>query len=94
MDAKFFGAFLDSTGVTLVNKMCSKKQQFKSTSLDISTATVEQGLEMEFLCHTVFDHNIAEWVVALTEDNFRNYNYKAPGVFSTPRKKFYPPPKV
>lgn len=94
MDAKFFGAFLDSSGVTLVNKMCSKKPLLSNAAEDISTATIDQGLEMDFLCHSVFDHQLADWGVALTEDNFRKYNYQTPGIFSTPREKFYPPPKV
>ena len=94
MDAKFLGAFLDSNGVTLVNKMCSKKPQLSNTSEDISTATLDQGLEMDFLCHTVFDHKIADWGMAISEDNFRQYKYMTPGLFSTPREKFYPPPKA
>lgn len=93
MDTKFFGAFLDSSGVTLVNKMCSKPQ-LSPAAEDISTVTLNQGLEMDFLCHTVFDHQIAEWTVSLTKDNFRKYTYQTPGIFSPPRDKFYPPPKV
>ena len=93
MDANFFGVFLDSSGVTLVNRMCSKKPLLTVASDDISTAKVNQGLEMDFLCHTIFDHQLGEWVVALTEDNFRKHNYQTPGLFSTPREKFYPPPK-
>ncbi|MFD0976000.1 hypothetical protein [Salinimicrobium gaetbulicola] len=94
VDSKGFGALLDSSGMTLVNKMCSKKLPNNKTSEDLSTDTVIQGLEMDFLCHTAFDHNITEWGVTMTEDNFREYNYQTPGVFSSLQKKFYPPPKV
>ncbi|SDL32097.1 hypothetical protein SAMN04488034_103184 [Salinimicrobium catena] len=93
MDAKFYGTFLESKGVTMVNKMCSKPQ-LKTAKEDIAPASLNQGLEMEFLCHTVFDQTIAEWAVALNEDNFREYSYQTPGLFRTPRDKFYPPPKV
>lgn len=94
IDSKAFGAILDSSGVTMVNKMCSKKLLNNKTSKDLTTKTVNQSLEMDFLCHTVFDHNITEWIVTLTEDNFRKYNYQTPGNFSTLQEKFYPPPKV
>ena len=94
VDAKFLDAFLDSSGVTLVNKRCSKKSLLSNATQDISTATVDQRLEMDFLCHTVFDHQLTDWDVALTLNNFRKYNYQTPGIFSTPREKFYPPPKV
>lgn len=94
MDAKFFSSFLDSSGMTLVNKLCHKKSLLNNNSKDISTATASQVFEIDFLCHTVFDHKIAEWVWRLPEGNFQKYNYQTPGIFSTPREKFYPPPKV
>lgn len=94
MDAKFLGVFLDSNGVTLVNKMCKKKSHLSNASEDVSTATLDQSLEMDFLCHTVFDHKIAQWGMVLSEVNFRQYQYTTPGLFSTPREKFYPPPKA
>lgn len=94
VDANFFGLFMESSGVTLVNKMCPKKQLLKSTSEKLSAASASQGFEMSFLCHTVFDQKIAAWNSVTTEDNFQQYIYQAPGIFSTPREKFYPPPKA
>lgn len=94
MDAKFFGVFHDSSEVTLVNKLCHKKSLFSNKAEKVDTASANQIFEFDYLCHTVFDHKIAEWIWIMPEDNFRKYNYQTPGIFSTPREKFYPPPKV
>ena len=93
IDAKLFGVLLDNTGISLVNKRCAKPKLTPASEV-ISTASFDQGLEMDFLCHSVFDQNLAEWTVAVIEDNFREYSYQSPGLFPTPRDKFYPPPKV
>ncbi|GAB2775830.1 hypothetical protein [Salinimicrobium soli] len=94
IDARLFSVFQNSSEVTLVNKLCHKKSVISNTAEKIATASAHQIFEFDYLCHTVFDHKIAEWVWVLQEDNFRKYNYQTPGIFSTPREKFYPPPKV
>ena len=94
VDAGFLEFFLHTSGVTLVNKTCPKKQLMKKASEAVSSAKADQELEMNFLCHTVFDQRITALQKSFTADNFQKYNYQAPEIFSTPREKFYPPPKA
>lgn len=94
VDAKFLGSLLNSTGVTLVNKNCHKKSLLSGNSDEVSTPDSRQVLKMDLLCHSAFDHSIAEWLAPPIEDNFLKYKYQTPGIFPTPPEKFYPPPKV
>ncbi|MGB7843459.1 MAG: hypothetical protein WBL21_11745 [Salinimicrobium sp.] len=94
MDFQFFGFYLEGSGVTVVNKTCPKKPQLNKTSEELSTAAVGRVLQVDFLCHTFFDHQVAEWVPTLPEDNFRKYQYQTPEIFPTHLEKLYPPPKV
>jgi hypothetical protein len=94
VDTNSFELLLSSSGVTMVNKMCPKKQLLKNASEKLSPETAAQEVEMNFLCHTVFDHETTEWKIAMTGENFQQYTYQAPGIFSPPTEKFYPPPKA
>lgn len=93
MDSQF-GIFLEDSGVTVVNKTCYKKSDLQNASEELTTANVGHVLQVDFLCHTFFDHSIAEWTPALIENNFRNYKYQTPEIIPTHLEKLYPPPKV
>lgn len=88
------GIFLEDSGVTVVNKTCYKKSALPNSSEELTTANFGQVLQVDFLCHTFFDHTIAEWTPTLPENNFRNYKYQTPEFFPTHLEKMYPPPKV
>lgn len=94
MDAKIFSVILNSSEVTLVNKLCPKKQFQAEASKEFATANLASFFEYHHLCHTVFDIKISHTSEQLTENNFRRYNYKEPADLSTPGEKFYPPPRT
>lgn len=94
MDAKFLGMVFDTSEVTLVNKLCPKKQLQTDSTGEYNTDSISPSFEIDYLCHTAFNIQLDEFSQALTEDNFKKYSYRAPGNFSIPGEKFYPPPKA
>lgn len=94
IDAKFLGVIFNASEVTLVNKMCYKKH-LHNHSPDVFTQTdIDSHFEYDYLCQVAFDFKPGEDVKTITENNFKEHNYRAPGTFSITRDKFYPPPKV
>lgn len=93
IDSNFFELLMNSSEVTVVNKMCPKKQLLKNSSDKISISSKGEGIEMNFLCHSLFDHEIMGWESITAQNNFQTYSYRSPRIFSPPGDKFYPPPK-
>ncbi len=94
MDAKFLGMILNSSEVTLVNKLCPKKQLQTNSVEEYSTDSFTPSFEIDYLCHGVFDIQLQNSSEVIAENNFRQYTYRDPGNFSVPGDKFYPPPKA
>ena len=94
LDAKLPGLILDASGITLVNKLCPKKQIQTDSPTEFSTDNISPGFEIDYLCNTAVDIESARSPIAHTESNFRKYSYEVPGKFSVPDDKFYPPPKA
>ena len=94
MDAKIFSVLLDPSEVTVVNKLCPKKQFQAGASKEFAAANLASVFEYQHLCQTVFDIKISHTSEQPTENNFRRYNYKEPADLSTPGEKFYPPPRA
>lgn len=94
IDARFLGIIFDTSEVMLVNKLCPKKQLHQDTSQKFATDNVTPSFEIDYLCNVVFDIQVDDSSEALPENNFKKYSYRAPGNFSIPGDKFYPPPKA
>ncbi len=94
MDAKFLGMVFDTSEVMLVNKLCPKKQLQTKSPQEYATNDFAPSFEIDYLCHSAFDIQIDYSLEALSENNFKKYSYRAPGIFSIPGDKFYPPPKA
>ncbi|MFD2519187.1 hypothetical protein ACFSTG_14860 [Salinimicrobium flavum] len=95
VDARIFMILMDSVGVSLVNDRCEKPLfSDQSDATDIAEAVMIPSLEMDFLCHTLFDLRIMEWPSGIAYMNFRQYTYQDPGIISSHHEKFYPPPKA
>jgi|GEM_PF-4256980 hypothetical protein len=94
IDAKLLGIILNASEVTLVNKMCPKQQLDKDSPDEFAQADLESHFEFDYLCQVAFDFKPDEEVNTVTHDNFKKHSYRAPGIFSISRDKFYPPPRV
>lgn len=94
IDAKYLGVIFDSSEVTLVNKLCPKKQLQQDSTGQYKSDNFDSGFELNYLCHVAFDVQISDSPEAPVESNFRQYSYHAPGKFYAPGDKFYPPPRA
>ncbi|WP_324719516.1 hypothetical protein [Salinimicrobium sp. HB62] len=94
LDAKLPGLILDASGISLVNKLCPKKQIHTNSPTEFATDDVITGLEIGYLCNTALDIEISSSIIDHTETNYRKYSYQVPGKFSVPDDRFYPPPKA
>ena len=93
IDSQLLGIILDTSEVTLVNKMCLKKQLQSDQVAVYVTGNIKTSFELNYLCHSVFDLRKDDWSEILSENNFKKYAYRPPGNSSIPGDKFYPPPK-
>lgn len=94
VDAKLLGMILDNSQVTLVNKLCPKKQLQMGSAEEFSADSFTSSFEVDYLCHVVFDMQLQDLSETIAENNFEKYTYRDPGSFSEPSDKFYPPPKA
>ncbi|MCC8361308.1 hypothetical protein [Salinimicrobium sediminilitoris] len=94
IDAKLLGIIYSASEVTLVNNMCPKQQLDNDSPDEFAQADLESHFEFDYLCQVAFDFKPDEEVNTVTHNNFKKHSYRAPGIFSISRDKFYPPPKV
>lgn len=94
VDAKLLGMILDSSQVTLVSKLCPKKQLQANSAEEYSGDSFTPSFEVDYLCNVVFTIQLQDSSETIAENNFKKYKYRDPGNFSVPSDKFYPPPKA
>ncbi|MHA6280116.1 hypothetical protein ACXYMT_08035 [Salinimicrobium sp. CAU 1759] len=94
LDAKLPALIFDASGITLVNKLCSKKQMQTASAEAYTSENITAGLEIDYLCQSAFDFRFQDYFETPVVDNFNKYAYRAPGKFSVPDDKFYPPPRL
>ncbi len=93
MDAKFLSIIADTSGVTMVNKMCPKKQLQKDSAEEFTPDSFSPSFQMDYLCHTAFNIQLDEFSQAFTEANFKNIIIGRPRFFPYPVKNSIRPPK-
>lgn len=94
IDGKFVNILFNASGVTLVNKLCPKKQLQTDPTENYNSQDFTADFEIDYLCHAAFDIEMDDSPEALAENNFESYSYRQPANFSIPWYKFYPPPKA
>lgn len=94
VDTNLFLILEKTEDITFLKPFCKKNKAGGEDKAMFTEAAMASSLTMDLLCQVPFDLKISEWPAPISNMNFREYAYIDPGQLSTPREKFYPPPKA